>query len=84
MFRNHRSLWTGAMVVTVLLLATRPAAAAGGVARPTQVSKQAAGAWSGLWVRFLSWISTAAPAPRLATETASPDYSSNIDPNGQH
>lgn len=84
MFRNHRSLWTGAMVVAVLLLATLPAAAGSSAPRATQVSKQAESVSHGLWARLLSWLANAAPAPQTVTNTASPDYSSNIDPNGQH
>jgi hypothetical protein len=71
MFRNHRSRWTVAMVVVVLLLAALPAAAG-----QTAKTRGPEARWGRIVTQVLAWLGGGL--------IISPQSSSYIDPNGQH
>ena len=79
MFLNQRSRRIAALVVTVFLLAVRPAAAGGHT--PVRASSGYAAGWQDLVARVLAWLS--APWDGGAA-VAGIDSSANIDPLGQH
>jgi hypothetical protein len=74
MFRNHRNLFTSALILALFLLTSLPAAAAG-----ASQMKSGEGAWENLVSRVLSWLG----GPGSGLSALWGEYSSMIDPNGQ-
>lgn len=80
MFRKHRSLYTVALVVAVILLTTLPAAA-GGTAQPAQPAGPSTETLWGKWIeQVLAWIGS----PGGGQPVAATDTGSQIDPFGVH
>jgi len=76
MFRNHRSRWTVAMVVVVLLVSALPAAAG-----PAAKARKPEAGWEKLVIQVISWLGSPWKGGPIPSST---DTSSYIDPNGQH
>lgn len=94
MFRNQRSRWAAVLVVVLVLVAAMPAAA--GEARDLRASEpgwwaQAITWWSTLWnghktasTKTSSSIDPNGGQSNTAATLVGTDYSSSIDPLGQH
>lgn len=79
MFLNRRSRGIAALVVTVLLLAALPAAAAGVASPERRTARRVESVWDGFLARVLGWLGnpwTGAPS------SSTGDSGSQIDPLG--